>query len=75
MSRSWTDLYMWGEKLSWMAKSAQTKYQNLEEAGDNEMALAWHESFRKTTNSVIAVAMVVLKVEEIVKNKTRSITT
>jgi len=71
LSRSWTDLYSWGERLSWMAKSSQTKYRTAEEKGDEMMALAWSESFRKMAKETIAVALVVLKVEEIVKGKGR----
>jgi len=62
VSRSWTDLYAWGERLSWMAKSAQKKYKTAEEKGDDLMALAWLDSFRKTAKETIAVALVVLKV-------------
>jgi len=54
-----------------MAKSAQTKYKTAEEKGDEVMALAWSESFRKMANATIAVACTVLNVEEIVKGKRR----
>ena len=74
MSKSFTDLYSHGAKLNTMAKAAFSKFQSADERGDEIMALAWHESFRKITNSTIAVAMVVLQVEDIVKGKTRSIT-
>ena len=69
LSKSWTDLYSHGEKLNWLCKAALKKFKSAEEAGDDMMALAWSESFRKTTNSCIAVAMTVLAVEDIVKGK------
>ncbi len=65
------DLYSWGERLSWMAKSAQKKYKSAEERNDELMSLAWQDCFRKTAKETIAVALVVLKVEEIVKGKGR----
>jgi len=68
-SRSFTDLYLWGQRLAWLAKSAQTKYKNAVEREDELMSLAWLESARKTINSTIAVASTILQVEDIVKGK------
>jgi len=73
MSRSWHDLYEKGEKLSWLAKSAMTKYQSAIDRDDEIMAQAWLESARKTLNSAIAVACIVLKVEDVIKGKNRSV--
>jgi len=64
---------MWGQRLAWLAKSAETKYKSAIERDDELMSLAWLESARKTINSTITVAMTILNVEEIVKGKTRRI--
>jgi len=68
-SRSFTDLYVWGQKLAWLAKSAQTKYKSAIDRDDELMSLAWLESARKTINSTIAVACTILQVEEVIKGK------
>ncbi len=67
--RSWTDLYMHGERLSYISKSLYTQYKNAEEQGNKNMMLQWQEAFRKMTNSTVDVAKTVLAVEEIVKGK------
>jgi len=73
LSRSWLDVYQWGEKMSWLAKSAQKKYKSADERGDELMCLAWSESMRKHVKETVSIALVILKVEEVVKTK-RSIT-
>ena len=69
MSRSFTDLYMWGQRLASLAKSAESKYKSAIERDDEIMSLAWLESARKTINSTIDVAKTILSVEEVVKGK------
>ena len=68
-SRSWTDLYVHGEKMYDTAKMLHTNMTNAQEREDYPMVVVWQEAFRKMTNSCVAVAMTVLAVEDIVKGK------
>ena len=69
MGRSFTDLYCHGEHMNWLCKSFYKKFKHAEESDDKEWMLAWGEAFRKVTNDTVAIARVVLRVEEIVKGK------
>ena len=64
-----TDLYSHGRKLNTQAKSAMTKFKHCLEEGKDLEAIAWAESFRKTTMNIVDISKIVLGVEQVLKGK------
>ena len=69
MAQSWHDLYTHGQRLEYVCKQMNTKFKLAIKEGNDSMALVYAESLRRITMDTVAIAKVVLGVEEIVKKK------
>jgi len=72
MTADFTDLYKKGENLNHVLKRFITLFKQAEKDENSDLLLIYGEAIRKTTQNVVAIACVVLKIKEIVEGKPRS---
>ena len=69
MAQSWHDLYTHGQRLEYVCKQMNSKFKQAIKEGNDDMARVYAESLRRITMDTVAIAKVVLGVEEVIKKK------
>jgi len=72
LTSDFTDLYERGKNLNHVLKRFLTLFRQAEKDDNSDLILIYGEAIRKCTQNVVAIAVVVLKIEEIVEGKPRS---